>query len=113
MNYNKNVELCILLRGDLFDPNFLEFELVDHFKKKFWVPTDKLERNGSLQLDKQTINNPLTIGQESDQCMIVDITSSNYSSISCQKYFTSICKVLLVHLLNFTFCTIKCYYSAV
>jgi hypothetical protein len=88
MNYKKSVELCILLRGDLFDPNFLEFELVDHFKKKFWVPTDKLERNG-----KQTINNPLTIGQESDQCMIVDITSRNYSSISCQEYFPSICKV--------------------
>ena len=94
MSYTKTIELCNLLKGDLFDPDYLDQVLVDNHRNTFWVPIAIPGEFGKTQLGNHTINFPLTIEQEKrDQCMVVNIISNKYSSAKCQDEFPSVCKV--------------------
>jgi hypothetical protein len=94
MSFTKTIELCYLLKGDLFDPNYLDQVLVDNYRETFWVPIAMSGEFGKTQLGSHTINFTLTIVQEKgDQCMVVNIISNKYSSTACQDEHPSVCKV--------------------
>ena len=91
IDYYRSIEFCNLLKGDMFDPVFLENGQEQKYKNWHWVPLKMSGEKG--QLGKQASNLTLTATEKPSQCRYADKTSKDYISRNCNDKLPSFCKV--------------------